>query len=75
MAIHRQGLTLSQEGFKELAKIFRWKLWAIGGHTKPEAELILEFESLLAVCKLIRKSRHKGRGKILLFCIISVSYG
>ena len=75
-ASSEQWFTLSQEGIKELAKIFRWRLWAIEGHTLQDAELILGIESLLVVCKLAFKSLPKWRKRkwLLCFCIIWVSY-
>ena len=71
-----QWFTLSQEAIKELAKIFRWRLWAIEGHTLQDAELILGIESLLVVCKLALKSlpKWRKRKRLLCFCIIWVSY-
>ena len=68
-----QWLTLPQEGFKELAKIIRWRLWAVKGCTLREKELILGLDSLLVVRKLAFESARRRRKRILLFCISWVS--
>ena len=73
MATSGQLLTLWQEGFKEFAKIYRWKLWADKGFTLQEAQLILGIESLLTVCKLLWLECFGRRSKILLLCIFWVS--
>ncbi|KAL8786671.1 MAG: hypothetical protein Q9195_008107 [Heterodermia aff. obscurata] len=47
----------SQEAFKDMAKVLRWRVLANGQHTVREADLILGGESLMKLLGLIWESR------------------
>ncbi len=71
LAAHNRWLTMSQEAFKESARVVRWRILAEVPHTKREADLILGIENLLNVWALARESFKKPR--VLITCILWVS--
>lgn len=62
---------ISQEAFKESARVLRWRILADETHTERETDLILGIENLLNVCALARESVTKLR--MLVPCILWVS--